>query len=191
MHPNLRPLAAALMLLPLGGGIAQAQAPATQIRGERVVSADLVQVRAIVETVNQAERSAVLNMGEGRFRTVRAGPEVRNFAQVRPGDVVEIDLYEEVALVLARNAPEGSIVGRSVSVAPLGAKPGAKAVKVTTVTTRIEAIDATTRRVTLRRQNGTLLLVKAPDDVDLSKVSVGDDVVAVVTEAVAIEVRKP
>lgn len=185
---------AALLATPLAFAApptAFGQAPETAIKGERVVRAELVQIRAIVESTNAVERSLVLNVGADGFRTVRVGPEVQNFPQIQPGDRVEVDLYDEVALVLARNAPQQPTVAEAVTLAPLGARPAMKDVRVSTTTSRVMAIDSGTRRVTLRRQDGSLFLVRAPDDIDLSRVAVGDDVVAVHTEAMAVEVRKP
>ena len=76
--------------------------------------------------------------------------------------------------------------------------------KTVTVTTTVQAVDATTRRVTLRRPDGeTFTIVMAPDGDDLFGVVLasdvndverfekGDQVTVTVRETVAFEVSKP
>src|ERR1700722_6477614 len=63
-----------------GGGTAVAQKPA-------VVSTTF-QATATVETVDAKTRQILLKRDDGKFVTLVAGPDVRNFAQIKPGDRV-------------------------------------------------------------------------------------------------------
>src|SRR5580765_8473606 len=64
--------------------------------------------------------------------------------------------------------------------------------KTTTVTATIEAIDKTTRVVTLKRSSGQLVDIAAPTEMQgFNNLKVGDQVTATYFEAVAVSVRKP
>jgi hypothetical protein len=64
--------------------------------------------------------------------------------------------------------------------------------KPDTITATIEAIDKTTRTVTLKGLKGNLFDVKAPDEVEgFNSLKVGDQVTATYFAAVALHLRKP
>ena len=82
---------------------------------------------ATVTTVDRATRAVTLRRADGSEVTIIAGEEVRNFNQIKVGDIVETEIIEALAIVLepavtqVRERRE-ELSGRR---APLGAKPGA------------------------------------------------------------------
>jgi len=71
-------------------------------------------------------------------------------------------------------------------------KPAFEKSELTTVTATVEAIDQTTRMVTLKGPKGNSFTFKAGEEVrNLPQVKVGDQVVAKYYESIAIEVKKP
>jgi len=59
------------------------------------------------------------------------------------------------------------------------------------VTATVTAIDQTSRKATLRFEDGSVKTLPVRDDIDLSQHAVGEKVVFVVTEIVALSVEKP
>ena len=149
-------------------------------------------VTAKVISVDQETREVVMEAEDGERIEIVAGPEVRNLAQVKKGDLVEVEYFEALAMELqeTRTGIQERVESTSGSRADEGEKPGA------TVTKRIEAIatvmgvDKEKRLVTLKGPT-QVVTVKVGDAVDLSGIDEGDEVKAVYIEQVAISVRAP
>jgi hypothetical protein len=124
--------------------------------------------------------------------TVKAGPEVVNFDQIRVGDQLKITAAQELVVSVTGEGETASDGGAQVvALAPKGAKPGGIMAQTTRVTAKVTAIDAEHRQATLQFEDGTTHTVAVRPDVDLSKRKVGDQVVIRITEALAIRVVKP
>jgi hypothetical protein len=101
--------------------------------------------------------------------------------------------YQSVALALRKpgeppSAEEQTALLRSEP----GQKPGGVAMKTVQISATIENIDKATREVTLKGPEGKTKTVKVGDKVkNFDRLNVGDQVVATVTEALAINVSKP
>ena len=78
-----------------------------------------------------------------------------------------------------------------VALAPKGAQPGGIVAETVKITATVTEIDQSKRTATLRFDDGTIETFPVRDDIDLSKHEVGEKVVFVVTEAVALSVEKP
>ena len=98
------------------------------------------------------------------------------------------EYLESVAVFVApKGTPALGDMGL-VEVAPLGEKPGVAVADTFMIAATVDAIDADTRVVTFRGEDGFQTPVKVADDIDLSEFAVGDEVRMRVTEAVAISV---
>ena len=64
----------------------------------RVVGAALTTASGKVTAVDPATRTITLQGANGNTVDVLAGPEVRNFQQIKPGDTLTLDYYESVAV---------------------------------------------------------------------------------------------
>ncbi len=173
----------------LGGGPAAAEVPAGQTAPERVAAA-LTVATATVTAVDKAAREVTLSDADGNSFTLPVGPEVRNFDQVEVGDKLKIQYFERLALSLSPGAGGATarIEKTEVSRADPGQKPHGTITRQVDVIAEVVALDAAARTVTLRGQKGTITLQVA-DDVDLSKVAVGDSVKARYAETLAISVE--
>ena len=158
-----------------------------------VVIADLIEVTAKVDAVDQGKRLVTLTGPKGNTIVVKAGPEVRNLDQVKAGDQLVVRHYDSVALFVRKSA-ESPAAGEvtAVAVAAKGAKPAGVMVDTTEITAKVEAIDHSKRTVTLKGPEGRTRTFKVDPSVKrFSEVKKGDEVVLRVTEALAISVRKP
>jgi hypothetical protein len=78
-----------------------------------------------------------------------------------------------------------------IALAPKGAKPGGFIANTVEVTARVKSIDLKRHRATLQFPDGKSKTVAVRPDVDLTKVKLGEEVVILTTEAMAIVVEKP
>jgi hypothetical protein len=154
-----------------------------------------INASATVTAIDPATRTIKLRLEDGSQTAVKCGPQVRNFSQIKVNDKVNVTMTEALAIYLDRGdaAADGQADGQSagVSLAPAGAKPMAAATGSTQVTGKITAIDPATRMVTLRLPDGSSERVKAGEQIDLSAVKPGDDVIMRHTTALAVSVETP
>jgi hypothetical protein len=156
------------------------------------VSVNSVEVTAKVTALDTTKRKVTLLLSNGDKETVKVPPEAVNFDQIRVGDVVKATLIEQVVVYLdeeGASVPNGYAAG--VALAPKGAQPGGIVAEAVKVTATVTAIDQTNRTATLRFEDGTIETFPVRDDIDLSKRQVGEKVVFIVTEVVALSVEKP
>jgi Cu/Ag efflux protein CusF len=157
-----------------------------------VVMTDLVTVTATVQAVDVAKRTITLKGPEGNVRTLKVGKRVKNLARLKPGDQVEFDYLESVALyVTPPGGNPDAVAGRLVEVSAPGKKPGAVMANTVEVKAKVEAVDAAKRTVTLKGPDGNVTTFKVWEKVNLDKIKAGDNVVARYTEAVTVSVRTP
>ena len=156
------------------------------------VTVNTVEVIAKVVAVDTKNRKVTLLLADGEKETVKVPPEAVNFDQVKVGDMVKATLTEEVVVYIDNEGaavPDGYAAG--VALAPKGAQPGGIVAEAVKVTATVTAIDQTKRTATLRFDDGTMETLAVRDDIDLSKHKVGEKVVFIVTEMVALSVEKP
>ena len=147
---------------------------------------------ATVTGIDKATRKVTLVTKDGTKLTVKAGPEVANFNQIEVGDQVKATVTEQLVIFARKpGEPAGDGAAAAVTLAPLGAKPGAVMADTVEVTAKVKSIDLKHRKATLLFPDGTSHTFKVRKDVDMTKHSVGDEVVIRTTEAVAISVEKP
>ncbi len=148
------------------------------------------QVTATITAVDAANRLVTLK-GKKETDTIKIGPEVKNFDQIKVGDVVRVTFSQGVVLSLQAPgaAPVEGTVTATGEAAPAGAKPagGVKVGLKGTVT--VSKIDMKTRLVTLTGQEGRSYKVKAGKEIALEKLKVGDKVLAEYSETVAVAVE--
>jgi hypothetical protein len=184
-------IAAAVMSIAAGTALAQTGGMAA-VKSEpgKVTMAEAVRITASVEAIDKAKRLITLKGPEGNTFVVQAGPEVKNFDQIKVGDLVVASYIE--ALTLELKPGGGQIRERTerenaVTAKP-GQAPGAAAGRQVTVIADVMSVDAKKQTVRLRGPQRTVdLKVKDPNQFKLIKV--GDQVEATFTEAVAIAVE--
>ena len=151
-----------------------------------------LEVSASVTAIDPENRKMTLLLPEGGKKTVVVPQEAINFDQIQVGDLVKVTLAEQTVIYLDQ---EGASVpdefSADVALAPKGAKPGGVIVGTTKVTATVTAIDESQRTATLRFEDGTVETFPVREDIDLSKRKVGEKVVFLVTEMVALSVEKP
>ncbi|WP_137177835.1 hypothetical protein [Roseomonas sp. AR75] len=177
---------------------AAAPAPAGPPQGAAV--AETMQRTAVVETVNMQERSVLLRGDAGSQNgvlvTLKVGPQVRNLAQIKPGDRVVYTVTDAVAAVFARPgdgaAPEGA--GVLATRAAPGQRPAASLTVGNRVRVRVDSIDLGRNSVTFTEPDGRQRTVRVQDPAMrrfMRTLSQGDMVDVVLIETADLRVLPP
>jgi len=155
------------------------------------VVASSIEVSATVKAIDRADRKVTLLREDGTTVDVKVGPEAVNFDQVGVGDLVTATLSSELIAFVADkgDTPRDQEVGEVVR-AQKGARPGGAAfVEVQLVGTVVE-MDHWRRLATLLFEDGSQETFPVRPDVDMTAYDVGDKVVILARESVAIDVTK-
>ncbi|HEX4882521.1 MAG TPA: hypothetical protein VFX05_00200 [Casimicrobiaceae bacterium] len=152
--------------------------------------AQTVEITASITAIDAKTRAIMLKGPQGGERTVVAGPEVKNFAQLKVGDQVQVQYVEALVLELKKGSTAApSITEKSgAKSAEPGAKPGAVAGRQVTVVGEVLETNAATQTVVVRGPQRTVEL-KVRDPEQFKLVAKGDRIEARYTEAAAIVVK--
>ena len=169
------------------GGMASADEnnkPGGEIDHMRMAAAEVIAVDLPTHTVT-------LIGPAGNEFLVYADDTVRNLAQVRVGDQVDVSYYESLVwnVKKAAGANPGVSVQGEISSAMPGSKPTGTAVAQMTMTVTIDSIDLDNGTVTLEGPRGNTHTLKASDPTNLEGVQVGDLVDIIYTETLTVIVR--
>jgi Cu/Ag efflux protein CusF len=178
------------------GGAAAAQTPAAPsavgvaatVPGKAGV-AEAIKLEATVAAIDKATRAVTLKGPKGNEFSVVAGPEVKNFDQLKVGDLVTLEYVEALSLQLKKGggAPVARTEKAGAAAAKPGDKPGAAAGRQVTVVADVVDVSAEKKMVTLKGPQRTVEL-KVNDPEQLKLIKKGDQVEATFTEAMAIVV---
>jgi len=146
-----------------------------------------------VTKIDAATRTVTLKNKDGETSIV-AGPEVKNFAEIKVGDHFDVvyELAVAIELVKVKNPGVTSEqVTTSTATAPQGDKPGMITTNTVTATANVEAIDAAKNIVSLKGPQGNIFKVKVQNPDLMKDIAVNDQVKVVYTEAIAAVVSAP
>ncbi|MCZ8148311.1 MAG: hypothetical protein O9325_10755 [Roseomonas sp.] len=150
---------------------------------------------AIVDRVNAQERAVLLRGQAGTLATLILGPQVRNFAQIRPGDRVVTTMTDAIAVSLARPDGRGPVGSAEALVrAPEGARPGDGYTDAQRMRVRIEGIDLGRNSVAYVDPAGTRreVRVQTPEMRRFMRtLRPGDEVDVIFIESISVRVVPP
>jgi hypothetical protein len=151
------------------------------------------EVKATVEKVDKDTREVTLKKDDGTTVTFKAPDTVRNFDQIKVGDIVTAKYAQSVAVSVRKSDEPPSATGReTVTRTPMGDKPGIAGAKTVEISATIEKIDRDQRELTLKGPQGNTRVVKVPEEMKrFDELKEGDQVVVTATEALAISVSSP
>jgi hypothetical protein len=182
-------LTAVALALPFVEAIAQ-DAPTKQQVIDAVAGAEVTHLTATVEAVDMKTRTVTLRGPRGNAVDLQAGPEVKNLAQVKVGDKVEVDYMESLGLALKRGENLRTREETTSVTVPKGPqKPHGQIVRKVTMTASVLDLDQTNQTVRLQGPKGKVRDVKVKDPKVLEDVKVGDTVQVTYIEGVAIRVK--
>jgi Cu/Ag efflux protein CusF len=151
------------------------------------------ETKATVEKINKDTREVTLKKEDGSMVTIKAPDSVRNFDQIKIGDIVTAKYTQSLAVAIRKSDEPPSATGReSIARAPLGEKPAAASRTTIQISAVVKKIDRDSREVTLVGPEGNTRVVKVPEDMKkFDDLKEGDQVVVTATESIAISVSEP
>jgi hypothetical protein len=154
----------------------------------------LVTVTATVEAIDVAKREITLKGPLGNVVTITVGDKVQRLNEVKKGDQVTVDYYIGIAGELRPPTEEEKaqpyVVLDDEARSPKGSAPAGVVARTVRVVAIVEGLDLTSQTVTLKGPMGRYLTVRVDDPSKLLKARLGDTVVVVATEALAVSVEK-
>ena len=183
--------ATVLLALPLLSGPVCAQ-PA-----EPVSSTDVERETATAQVVgiDPATRVISIKTEDGKVTDVKAGEDIRNFAQIKVGDIVVATLQRSLTYTVSPKGtklPPTLVVDRAARAKP-GEKPAGVVARSESFTGTIVAVDVPENTVSVVSQTGGpvhVLEVRDPErQAYLPKISPGSLLTVTYTSALALEVK--
>jgi hypothetical protein len=147
----------------------------------------------IVTKIDAKNRVVTFKSKEGELDIV-AGPEVKNFAQIKVGDRLDVQYALAVAIELVKtknNDVRGREVTSDTQTAPAGNKPGMVKTNIVKTTASVVAIDQKKQIVSLKGPKGNVVNVKVENPALLKGITTKDQVFVTYAEAVAAVVSTP
>ncbi|MGY4830505.1 hypothetical protein ACVNIS_18185 [Sphaerotilaceae bacterium SBD11-9] len=144
-----------------------------------------------ITAIDLGQRLVTIKGPKGNVGTYAVDPAAKNLDQVKVGDRIRLDYVVGVALALRKGGEDirEKVESESAAVAQPGAKPGVAAARKTTVVASVVSVNKKKQYATLKGPQGNTLDVAVQDPAILKDLKAGDQVVAVVTEAVALNVQ--
>lgn len=155
---------------------------------------ELIEETATVAAVDSATRAVELRDKAGETTTVYAGPQVRNFDQIKVGDQVDVTYHAAVAAELtALDQPQSG--NEQVTMehrAEPGQQPYGQLAASVTTTVQIDRVDPEGHTVSFHRDDGYVRTVTLQNEKAREfarKLKPGDVIKVKYSEAIAVAVR--
>ena len=150
-----------------------------------------VEFTAQVVALDKATRTLTLKGPKGNAVDLVAGAEVRNFDQIKVGDLVVAKYLEALTLELrktkgATGAP--TVQGGLVAAKP-GERPAVAGARQVTAIVDVTAVDPAKSTLTVKGPKGNLLTLNVQNPEQFKVVKVGDQLEVTYTEALAVSVE--
>ena len=196
MKIKFAPITLVAAALLSGPALVMAQTPtaANAVVVDAAVTDNVFQLyEGTVTKIDKKTRTIFFKNNEGESKFV-AGPEVKNFAQIKVGDRLDVAYEVAVAIELVKTK-NNDIRSREkvsdVKTAPAGAKPGMVKTNIVKTTASVEAIDKKKQIVSLKGPKGNIVEVKVNNPELLKGITTKDQVDVTYAEAIAAVISTP
>jgi hypothetical protein len=145
-----------------------------------------------VVSIDKKTRTITVKGPKGDTMDIVADKEVKNFDQIKKGDVLEMNILGSLVMNLADADTKLTRTDSSkVEVAEKGEKPRFRQVDVIDAVVVVESVDTAARTMTLRGPKGRVETVKVGEDEKFfDTIKAGSKIHVQYTQAVAVEIRK-
>jgi len=167
------------------GGVAVASEP-----GKAAVVA-AKEISAQVVAIDKATRTVTLKGPKGNAVDIVAGDEVRNFDQIKVGDLVVARYAQALTLELrkTRGAGGDAVVREEAAKAKPGERPAVAGARTVTLLADVVAVDPKASTITLKGPKGNEVVLDVRNPEQFKVVKKGDQVEVTYTEALALSVE--
>jgi hypothetical protein len=179
-------LAAGALLAALAGGAPPAAAATAEAKDVKALGAKM-SATGTITSIDTAKREVTIRNADGEEHVFSVGPKV-HLERAKVGDKIRVDYNVGVAIALKKGGGEmrEKVEAQAASHTPSSATPSVQATSRTTIVADVLAVDKAKQMVRLKGPEGRVADVKVEDKAALADVAVGDQVIAVVTEEVAV-----
>ena len=146
--------------------------------------------QATVTRVEKATRHVTLKGEHGDTLRVECGPQIKNFAQIKVGDLLEVSYTERLTITVEAAGNAEMTTESSTGAAKLGEMPSGSVTERTEYKATITAINKANGTATLKGYDGEEFIITPIHPENLGKVTVGELVVFTHTQAVAASMKK-
>ena len=174
-------LAAMLVVLP---GLAAAEKP--------YAGAEVAVQTARITMIDHDARLVTLAQPDGQTETIRGGPDIDRFEELKVGDTVTMRFYRSVAYVALKAGQPSMLTatsGRPALSRGHGRRPAATVSRQQRATVTVEAIDRRVPAVTALTDDGRRVSFEVPRRQDIAGLKIADRLEIVYTEALVISVE--
>jgi ribosomal protein L6P/L9E len=154
-----------------------------------VVSA--VEISAQVVAIDKTTRTVTLKGPKGNVVDVVAGEQVKNFDQIKVGDLVVARYAQALTLELrkTRAASGEAVVKEAAAKAKAGERPAVAGARSVTLLADVVAVDPKASTITLKGPKGNEVTLDVRNPEQFKVVKKGDQVEVTYTEALALSVE--
>lgn len=154
----------------------------------------LLTLTATIEAIKVETREVTLKGPAGNVYTFTVDPAVKRLAEFKVGDAVTLDYYASLAAELraptAEEKAEPLVVLKDAGKSDAGSAPAAGAYRIIRAVVTIEGLDNLTGTATVKGPRGNYVAIQVKDPAVLPKLHLGETVVVVYTEALAVRLEK-
>ena len=190
------PIALAVTALLAGPTLVMAQTPAAPnaMVVDALVTDNLFQLyEGTVTKIDKKTRTIFFKNSEGESKFV-AGPEIKNFDQIKTGDRLSVTYEIAVAIELIKTKSDG-IRSKVETSTEITSKPGEKPTRTISNTTTIIAdiinVDRAKKLVSVKGPSGKVTVVTVKNPLLLADVNVGEQVRVIYFDAMAGSITTP
>ena len=187
-------LVAAALLIGSGATIAQSTTPANAVVVDAAVTDNIFQLyEGTVSKIDKKTRTIFFKNSEGESKFV-AGPEIKNFDQIKKGDRLSVTYELAVAIELIKTKSDGirsKVETSSETASKAGDKPSRTISNTTTIIADIVAVDRAKKLVSVKGPSGKVTVVTVKNPQLLADVNVGEQVKVVYFDAMAASITPP
>jgi len=190
------PIALAVIALLAGPALVMAQTPAAPnaMVVDALVTDNLFQLyEGTVTKIDKKTRTIFFKNSEGESKFV-AGPEIKNFDQIKTGDRLSVTYEIAVAIELIKTKSDG-IRSKVETSTEITSKPGEKPTRTISNTTTIIAdiinVDRAKKLVSVKGPSGKVTVVTVKNPLLLADVNVGEQVRVIYFDAMAGSITTP
>lgn len=154
-----------------------------------ISGASTMTTTATVQKIDKKTRAITLKTETGEAVTIAAPKEVRNFAQIKIGDIVTTKISNtiDIRVIQSASTEVGYAVQETSSRANLGEKPRGSATRTVAIRAKVTKVDPKTRMVTIEGQR-QISEIQIQNAEHFNTIHVGDIIDALITESIAISV---
>ena len=146
-----------------------------------------------VVNIDKKTRTITFKNKEGESKFV-AGPEIKNFDQIKKGDQVNVTYELAVAIELIKTKSDGirsKVETNTITDSKINEKPSEVIANKTTIIADIVAVDLDKKLVSVKGPSGKITTVMVKNPALLADVKVGEQVKVIYYDAMAASITTP